>query len=152
MTYPIMVLLMSAVSIFILITFSLPALSGLFEEFGAELPFLSRVLIALGNFGSNFGVHFIFALLSVMFLMWLYLRSAKGKMHLAYGLLRAPLSRPLVRYRGAAWLTGNLATILGGGITLMEATELLTANPESTEGGRRVSVLKRQEGAPVLLG
>ena len=25
-------------------------------------------------------------------------------------------------------------------------------NPESTEGGRRVSVLKRQEGAPVLLG
>ena len=25
-------------------------------------------------------------------------------------------------------------------------------NPESTEGGRRVSALKRQEGAPVLLG
>ena len=31
-------------------------------------------------------------------------------------------------------------------------TELVNANPESTEGGRRVSVLKRQEGAPVLLG
>ena len=27
-----------------------------------------------------------------------------------------------------------------------------TPNPESTEGGRRVSVLRRQEGAPVLLG
>ena len=27
-----------------------------------------------------------------------------------------------------------------------------TLNPESTEGGRRVSVLRRQEGAPVLLG
>ena len=26
------------------------------------------------------------------------------------------------------------------------------AKPESTEGGRRVSVLRRQEGAPVLLG
>ena len=26
------------------------------------------------------------------------------------------------------------------------------SNPESTEGGRRVSVLRRQEGAPVLLG
>ena len=26
------------------------------------------------------------------------------------------------------------------------------SKPESTEGGRRVSVLKRQEGAPVLLG
>ena len=28
----------------------------------------------------------------------------------------------------------------------------VTPNPESTEGGRRVSVLRRQEGAPVLLG
>ncbi len=30
--------------------------------------------------------------------------------------------------------------------------DTLIAKPESTEGGRRVSVLKRQEGAPVLLG
>ena len=28
----------------------------------------------------------------------------------------------------------------------------IPSKPESTEGGRRVSVLKRQEGAPVLLG
>ncbi len=28
----------------------------------------------------------------------------------------------------------------------------LEPKPESTEGGRRVSVLKRQEGAPVNLG
>ena len=32
------------------------------------------------------------------------------------------------------------------------ALEYATLSPESTEGGRRVSVLKRQEGAPVLLG
>ena len=30
--------------------------------------------------------------------------------------------------------------------------DLVLPYPESTEGGRRVSVLKRQEGAPVLLG
>ena len=30
--------------------------------------------------------------------------------------------------------------------------EQLLRKPESTEGGRRVSVLRRQEGAPVLLG
>ena len=29
---------------------------------------------------------------------------------------------------------------------------IVTSKPESTEGGRRVSVLRRQEGAPVLLG
>ena len=33
-----------------------------------------------------------------------------------------------------------------------ESDRIARTNPESTEGGRRVSVLKRQEGAPVLLG
>ena len=36
-----------------------------------------------------------------------------------------------------------------GAIRELQRTAL---KPESTEGGRRVSVLKRQEGAPVLLG
>ena len=35
---------------------------------------------------------------------------------------------------------------------IREAKAALEAKPESTEGGRRVSVLKRQEGAPVNLG
>ena len=35
---------------------------------------------------------------------------------------------------------------------LAQFQRALEAKPESTEGGRRVSVLKRQEGAPVLLG
>ena len=30
--------------------------------------------------------------------------------------------------------------------------DTITAKPESTEGGGRVSALKRREGAPVLLG
>ena len=36
------------------------------------------------------------------------------------------------------------------GVTKMAAFRV--SKPESTEGGCRVSVLKRQEGAPVLLG
>ena len=37
-------------------------------------------------------------------------------------------------------------------VTASDGTDDSTPKPESTEGGRRVSVLKRQEGAPVLLG
>ena len=34
----------------------------------------------------------------------------------------------------------------------VDVQRLCPPKPESTEGGRRVSVLSRQEGAPVLLG
>ena len=61
------------------------------------------------------------------------------------------------------WLT---PVVFGGGILLVavelgftaisfameDGVDPQTAKPESTEGGRRVSVLKRQEGAPVNLG
>ena len=42
------------------------------------------------------------------------------------------------------------ATLMG--VSARHTRRILAAYPESTEGGRRVSVLKRQEGAPVLLG
>ena len=38
------------------------------------------------------------------------------------------------------------------GLFLKSPATAYTVKPESTEGGRRVNVLKRQEGAPVLLG
>ena len=38
------------------------------------------------------------------------------------------------------------------GLSQLVQERLDLGNPESTEGGRRVSVLKRQEGAPVNLG
>ena len=44
----------------------------------------------------------------------------------------------------------NVAVIDESSKTISELTT--SVKPESTEGGRRVSVLKRQEGAPVLLG
>ena len=52
-------------------------------------------------------------------------------------------NRPGRHYDGAAERAGRDGHA-GGGNGLRK--------PESTEGGRRVSVLRRQEGAPVLLG
>ena len=41
---------------------------------------------------------------------------------------------------------------LGATVKYLDHCAIWLLKPESTEGGRRVSVLKRQEGAPVLLG
>ena len=39
-----------------------------------------------------------------------------------------------------------------GGVELLMASISVLPNPESTEGGRGVSVLKRRKGAPMHLG
>ena len=61
-------------------------------------------------------------------------------------------SLEVAKVRGADRTTGNIVAFdvePGIGMRIIPITK---AKPESTEGGRRVSVLKRQEGAPVLLG
>ena len=52
-------------------------------------------------------------------------------------------------------MTGHMtieqaATLMG--VSTRHTRRILAAYPESTEGGRQVSVLKRQEGVPVNLG
>ena len=51
----------------------------------------------------------------------------------------------------AEHMTVDQAAMLMG-VSTRHTRRILAAYPESTEGGRRVSVLKRQEGAPVNLG
>ena len=79
-------------------------------------------------------------------------------------------SKDLKGRMGDPWTPSNSKrdglplTLSAGGFNYKRVTDYLTSTdwsrsqlllptkPESTEGGRRVSVLKRQEGAPVLLG
>jgi type II secretory pathway component PulF len=131
LTYPALVLGMSAISIFILITFSLPALSGLFEEFGADLPFLSKILISVGEFGEAYGGQMVIGLIVFALVLWRYLQTNDGKKRLARILYRAPVIRHLMLAQSSSWFTGNLSTTLSGGITLVEAIELLRANAEN---------------------
>ena len=67
------------------------------------------------------------------------------------------LEQQVAQLRGIAETTdARLTQILETNqamLTTLQAMRMeAQVNPESTEGGRRVSVLKRQEGAPVLLG
>ena len=63
--------------------------------------------------------------------------------------IREVLSHMVFWHRGT--VEGMESVGRGGGPTTLQGkTDEL--NPESTEGGGRVSALKRQEGAPVLLG
>ena len=51
------------------------------------------------------------------------------------------------------FVSGETLPYLGRNVhMIVDTADVRSPKPESTEGGRRVSVLKRQEGAPVLLG
>lgn len=128
LAYPALVLIMSSVAIFVLITFSLPAMAGLFNEFGAKMPFLSRVLVYVGDFGSAHGGQTIMVLFVLLAAGWYYSRTPAGKKRVDHILSKLPAVRSVIQARLAAWFTGTLSTLTEGGIRLIEAIDLMIEN------------------------
>jgi len=130
LTYPLVVVGVAVASIYVLLTVSLPALAGLFEEFGAELPLLSRIVIGVGKYSGQYGGISLIVLILLGFLGWRFLQTAEGSRRKDYFFLRMPLLGGLSKKAQAAWFTGTLTTLLNAGVQLMEAMQLMVANAD----------------------
>ena len=76
--YPMLSLIVAIVVAFILVTFSLPALVGLLEDFGGELPTITKLLLSISDFITAYR-YFLFAGTGgLATAAWLYARTAQG--------------------------------------------------------------------------
>lgn len=131
LTYPAIVMVVSVISVFVLITFSLPALSKLFDEFDADLPLMSKLLVLLGKLGERYTIHFIIGSVIAVGSFWRWSMTRNGKKSLSYFFLRMPMTKRLVKARNTAWFSTTLASLLSGGISLVDAIELMIGNVEN---------------------
>ena len=82
----------------------------------------------------------------------MYMRSNVGMTKLADRRCSRRDAGPVMNEPASAGLRSMGIMIVTALLLAIVAVACDEPKPESTEGGRRVSVLKRQEGAPVLLG
>jgi type IV pilus assembly protein PilC len=125
--YPTIVLGLAGVVIFVLISFVLPSFVRLFEDFDAELPLPTQVLLAVGAFGERYGVPFgagvlIFAVLAYLArntrpVRWLRMRLA----------LRLPVVGQLVRLGIATRFARTLGILLRAGVPVAQAFQIAIA-------------------------
>jgi len=79
LTYPITVVIVAILVILLLITFVLPTFVSLFTSFGADLPLATRILIALTDWFSQYGVYLIAAIFIGGILGFVYIKTPNGK-------------------------------------------------------------------------
>jgi type IV pilus assembly protein PilC len=105
-------------------TFLVPQFSQLFKQFGAELPFLTKVLIAV----SDAIVHYWWITLPALggavaaFIFWR--RTPQGAANWDRFILKTPLFGPLVLKSGVSRFTMTLSTLVKNGITLDQSLEI----------------------------
>ena len=124
LAYSVFVLLMSFGSVLILVGVTIPMMSGLFTEFKADLPLVTRIVLALSDFIQNYGTTLLMLLVALGAVTYLYTRTAKGAQHRDIALMRAPGIGNLVRKSQVAAMADTLSTMLSSGVPLLEALQL----------------------------
>lgn len=125
MVYPSLVLALAAVVVTILVTVALPAILGLYRELNVELPWTTRTLIAISDFGQKYGLFLLLGLVLLALAVSLYVRQPVGRWQLHYTLLHLPVLGPVNLRSAISRLARTMSTLLRAGLPMAEVMDLL---------------------------
>jgi type IV pilus assembly protein PilC len=142
LAYPTLLLLASFGMIMFLTLFVVPRMSNLFEGFGKnKLPMLTLIVTGIsGWLTENFWWVVPLAIIAVVALV-LWLRTPSGRIKLDRTLLKVPLIGKLLQQVAVAQATRSLATLLAGGITLVDSWEISAESITNKELRRKSSAI-----------
>ena len=139
MTYPIIVLVIAVVGVIAMITFVVPVFENMFASMGGELPLPTQMLVTLSH-----NMVWILPLLIVVAVAgWIWYQRVKHTDRFRGVVdpfrLRMPVFGSLVTKIAVARFARNLSMMLGAGVPLMQALDLVgrAANNKAIEDALR---------------
>lgn len=124
--YPAVLVGLSAVLIVILIVYVVPRFTGFYSDLDAELPVLTRAVVAVSLFVGDNWYAIVPALAAAGWLAWRWSRTPRGRLTVDRWKLGLPLVGPVFKLFALSELCRSLATLLAGGIPLVQAFEIAT--------------------------
>jgi len=127
MTYPAFIFGGLIIVVIIMLTFVMPKMFSMFEEFGAELPLPTKIIMVVSNFfAENFIVIFI-ALIGGVFFLLRFIKTPKGKIIKDRIEIKLPIIGKILRQIYISRLTENLGTLIKGGIPIVQALDTVAS-------------------------
>lgn len=126
LVYPAVLVCLSLAMIVVMTVFVVPKFAGLYADLEAELPLITRITLAVGQFVQ---AHWIVIVLVLVVGIWALRRwseTPEGQVALDHFRVRLPVLGPVFHRFGISELTRSLATLLDGGLPLVPSLEIAT--------------------------
>jgi len=123
LVYPAILIALSLGLIGILMTFVIPRFATLFEDFNAELPLLTLIVINVATFLRHNIFLILVGLVVAGFVLRRVLQSSKGREWAGSAALKVPVVGGILQRFAITQFTRSLSTLLGGGTPLVPALE-----------------------------
>lgn len=163
--YPIFSLSVALFATFILVTYSLPALQDLLDQFGGTVPITTKILIYGSGILSSYSYIFIGMILIFISLFLLSTKIQLGKIIIDKFLLSTPVVSKIIVSSNMFFITNTLSTLIKAGVPVIEAMKLseyvltnsqirkwLTSVTEKTSQGEKLGeAFKSIQGFPSII-
>jgi type II secretory pathway component PulF len=121
MVYPIVLgVLMVAVLIFLL-TYFIPQFSGMFKEFGGNLPALTKFIVAVSEGLKHYGLFVLAGVVVVFIALKRAVESEAGRRRVELTLLGTPVLGQVIAHFALVRFCRMLGTLVGSGVPLVSA-------------------------------
>jgi type IV pilus assembly protein PilC len=165
MIYPAIILVIIVAVIVLMMFVLVPAMADIYEDFDAELPFITRFLMSMSEFFINYWWALIVGGLVIFIGGKFYLDSPGGKRTFDKIVLKIPVIGEIVAKMQISQFTRILSLLLGSGLSIIKAIELtadslsntmfketlMDAKDEVEKGGPLAIPIARSEYYPLLV-
>ena len=160
LVYPAILLVLSCVVVGIIMLRVVPEFGAFYNQFGRDLPLSTRIIVSISNFA---GTYFLVMLLGAVaavasFVAWL--KQPGNRRRFDKWTLSIPMLGPIAQMFATSQAARTLATLLGGGIPLVNAIDVsarsignqymaheLTTAAQQVREGRALASAMMQSGA-----
>jgi len=119
LAYPIFMTVVGIGTIFVMLTFVLPRLAGMFDDFAAQLPMPTLILLKISNF---LKAYWLFIIAVIVILIFVIKIKGKGKENIFSRLkYHIPIAKDIVYKQSVANFSRSLSLLLKSGVNLLSA-------------------------------
>jgi type II secretory pathway component PulF len=121
MVYPIVLACMATGVLIFLLTFFIPRFSSIFSEFGANLPWLTQIIVAASKLVTEYGLFVAAALVIIVVAVKRAASTDNGKRAIERAVLKTPALGRVVARLALVRFTRMLGTLVGSGVPLVSS-------------------------------
>ena len=122
--YPAILVVLALVLVSVIVIKVVPTFADFYVSFDAELPLSTRAIVATSDFVRSNLLLLTVAILGGAAAFYTWLKQPGQRARFDYALMRVPFIGPSIHKFATAQLSRTLATLLGGGIPLVNALEI----------------------------
>jgi type IV pilus assembly protein PilC len=122
--YPVAVIVIAVGVVYIILWKVIPVFASLFAGLGAQLPYLTRVVVAASNFVGNYTIFIALGIVAISVAISRYYQTYSGRRVIDGAMLRIPIIGELLRKIAVARFCRTLSTLTSSGVPILDGLEI----------------------------